>query len=218
VNFLRGKYARIVTVVLILQGIVFYAVALRAETTPAPPPLVSLPPNLDGWQMYKDVQIDQETLDVLRADDTLNRVYLSPQRDSSAFLFVAFFKTQRTGQTPHSPKNCLPGNGYEPLESGTISVTVPGRSQPIAVNRYLTARGDERSVTLYWYQSHDRVIAGEFTAKLWLIIDSIRYRRSDTSLVKVVIPVRDGNADAATKTAVEFVKAVFSPLARQLPS
>ena len=218
VNFLSSKYARIVTVVLILQGIVFYSVALRAENTPAASPLSAFPTDISGWKMYKDVQIEQETLDILKADDTLNRIYISPERNASTFLFVAFFKTQRYGQSPHSPKNCLPGNGYEPIESGLISVAIPGRSEPVRVNRYLTARGEEKSVTLYWYQSHDRIIAGEFAARLMLIADSIRYHRSDTSLVKIVVPVRDGDADAATRTAVEFMKAVFSPLVRQFPA
>jgi EpsI family protein len=218
VNFLRGKYVRIVTAVLILQGIVFYSVALRAENTPAISPLADFPTDIAGWQMYKDVKIEQETLDVLKADDTLNRIYLSPAHDASTFLFVAFFKTQRYGQSPHSPKNCLPGNGYEPIESGLLSVAVPGRSEPVRVNRYLTARGEERSVTLYWYQTHDRIIAGEFAARFWLIADSIQYHRSDTSLVKIVVPVRDGDADAATRTAVDFMKVMFSPLVRQLPA
>ncbi|MEO8591822.1 MAG: exosortase C-terminal domain/associated protein EpsI [Candidatus Solibacter sp.] len=217
-NVFKNRYARVVTAVLLLQGLVFYAVALRAESTPPVLPLASLANRLGGWQMYKDVQIDQETLDVLKADDTLNRVYVTSEKNASAFLFVAFFKTQRTGQAPHSPKNCLPGNGYEPLESGSIEVAIPGREQPIVINRYLTARGDEKSVTLYWYQSHGRVIAGEFSAKFWLIADSIRFHRSDTSLVKVVVPVRDNDAAAATKTAVEFVKTVFPPLSGQLPS
>ncbi len=217
-RFLNSKYTRIVTVVLILQGIVFYTVALRAENTPAAAPLSAFPTDISGWTMYKDVQIEQETLDILKADDTLNRVYVNPERNASTFLFVAYFKTQRYGQSPHSPKNCLPGNGYEPIESGVISVAIPGRSTPIQVNRYLTARGEEKSVTLYWYQSHDRVIAGEFTARLTLIADSIRYHRSDTSLVKIVVPVRDGDADAATRTAVDFMKTVFSPLVRQFPA
>jgi EpsI family protein len=164
------------------------------------------------------VKIEQDTLDVLKADDTLNRIYLSPARDANVYLFIAFFKTQRYGQAPHSPKNCLPGNGFEPIESGPIWVAVPGRSEPIRINRYLVARGDEKSVTLYWYQSHDRIIAGEFAAKFWLIADSIRYHRSDTALVKVVVPVREGNADAATRTAIDFVKAAFPPLSRQLPT
>ena len=217
-SFLRSKYARIVTAALILQGIVFYAVALRAENTPTISPLDGFPMNVAGWQMYKDVKIEQETLDVLKADDTLNRVYINPAHDASTFLFIAFFKTQRYGQSPHSPKNCLPGNGYEPIESGVMTVAVPGRSEPVQVNRYLTARGEEKSVTLYWYQSHDRIIAGEFAARFWLIADSIRFHRSDTSLVKIVVPVRDGDADAATRTALDFMKAVFPPLARQLPA
>ena len=217
-SFLRSKYAGIVTAALILQGIVFYAVALRAENTPTVSPLDDFPANVAGWQMYKDVKIEQETLDVLKADDTLNRVYINSAHDASTFLFIAFFKTQRYGQSPHSPKNCLPGNGYEPIESGVMTVAIPGRSEPVQVNRYLTARGDEKSVTLYWYQSHDRIIAGEFAARFWLIADSIRFHRSDTSLVRIVVPVRNGDADAATRTAVDFMKAVFPPLARQLPA
>ena len=217
-SFLRSKYARIVTAALILQGIVFYAVALRAENTPTVSPLDGFPTNVAGWQMYKDVKIEQETLDVLKADDTLNRVYINPAHNASTFLFIAFFKTQRYGQSSHSLKNCLPGNGYEPIESGVVTVAMPGRSEPVQVNRYLTARGEEKSVTLYWYQSHDRIIAGEFAARFWLIADSIRFHRSDTSLVKIVVPVRDGDADAATRTALDFMKAVFPPLARQLPA
>ena len=215
-NFLNGKYARIVTLLLILQGIVFYAVAVRAEDAPAISPLAQFPTDIADWKMYKDIPIEQETLDVLKADDTLDRIYISPARDATTFLFIAFFKTQRYGQSPHSPKNCLPGNGYEPIESGVVSVAVPGRSEPVEVNRYLTARGDEKSVTLYWYQSHDRIIAGEFTARLMLIADSIRYHRSDTSLVKIVVPVRDSDADTATRTAIDFMKAIFPSVARQL--
>jgi EpsI family protein len=78
------------------------------------------------------------------------------------------------------------------------------------------ARGDEQSLVLYWYQSHDRVIAGEFSAKLWLVSDAIRYRRSDTALVRVVVPV-SGTREAAEETGIAFVRAVYPDLVRQLP-
>jgi len=221
-SFLTGKYARILTALLLLETVVFYSVALRAENLPPVSPLASFPTSVAGWDMYKDVKIEQETLDILKADDTLNRIYVKPQKASEAlqeaYLFVAFFKTQRSGQAPHSPKNCLPGSGFEPIESGPITIAVPGRGEPIVVNRYLTARGEEKSVTLYWYQSHSRIIAGEFSAKFWLIADSIRYHRSDSSLVKVVVPVRNNDADAATRVATEFVQAIFAPISHQLPS
>ena len=131
---------------------------------------------------------------------------------------MAFFKTQQEGQSPHSPKNCLPGSGFEPVEPpGQIAIPIAGRGEPIRVNRYVTARGDEKSVTLYWYQSHDRIIAGEFAAKFWLIADSVHYHRSDTSLVRVVVPVRGNDTAVASQTAVDFAQTVFPFVTSQLP-
>ena len=214
---LKGRYALALTVLLLLQGGLFYGVAMRPEAVPAVTPLDAFPNQFGPWQTIKDLPIEKEVQDVLRADDTLNRLYGNPSDGSGAFLFIAFFKTQRSGQAPHSPKNCLPGAGWEPVESEPLSIKVPGRSEPILTNRYVVARGEEKSLVLYWYQSHNRIIAGEFEAKFWLIADSIRYHRSDSALVKVVVPVRDGNVQGATRSAVDFVQSVFPALSQQLP-
>ncbi len=217
-SLFNGRYAAALSALLVLQGGVYYAVAMRPEQVPVVAPLSVFPTDLNGWRMYKDVPIEQEVLDVLKADDTLNRIYVSPDGGTPAFLFIGFFKSQRYGQAPHSPKNCLPGSGWEPVESEPMTIAVPGRAEPILVNRYLVARGEEQSVVLYWYQSHNRIIASEYSAKFWLIADSIRYHRSDSSLVKVVVPVNNGDSAGATKSAVDFVKAIFPTVARQLPS
>jgi EpsI family protein len=100
---------------------------------------------------------------------------------------------------------------------GFISIAVAGRQDPIVVNRYVVARGEAKSVVLYWYQSHNRIIASEYTAKLWLIADAVRYRRSDSALIKVVVPVT-GNAESAVRTATGFVQAVYPMLAIQFPN
>jgi EpsI family protein len=86
------------------------------------------------------------------------------------------------------------------------------------VNRYIVQRGEEKSLVLYWYQTPNRVIASEFEAKYYLVLDSIRYRRSDTALVRVVTPVVDGDEDAATKAAIRFVQSFFGPLRQYLPT
>lgn len=216
-TFLKGKYAVALTVLLLIQGSLYYAVALRDENIPLVGPLKAFPQDAGAWHLYKDVPIEKEVQDVLKADDTLNRIYVDPRGDA-AFLFIAFFKTQRSGQAPHSPKNCLPGAGWESLESDPISITVPGRAEPILTNRYVVAKGNDKSVVLYWYQSRSRVIAGEFSAKFWLIADSIKYHRSDSSLVKIVVQVKDGDTNGATNTAVDFAKSAFPVIARQLPS
>jgi EpsI family protein len=211
------KYARVLSILLLMQGAVFYATAMRKENVPTVRPLAQFPATLGTWQLHQDVAIEQEVLDVLKADDTLNRVYENQAHTEAAFLFVGFFQTQRYGQAPHSPKNCLPGSGWEPVDTSNIEIKVEGRAEPIVANRYLVARGDEKSVVLYWYQSHDRVIAGEFSAKFWLIADSIRYHRSDSALVKIVVPVRHGDSAQATRTAVEFAQVIYPPLSQQLP-
>jgi len=94
---------------------------------------------------------------------------------------------------------------------------VDGWDAPIRVNRYVVEHGDEKSVTLYWYQSHNRVIATEYAAKFWAVADSIRYRRSDTALVRIMVPVGPAGIDAAEQTGARFVQAVFPDLLHQLP-
>jgi EpsI family protein len=207
---------RILTVVLLLQAVAYYAVASRSEKIPSVESLSAFPRTSGHWTVEREYPIEKEVQDVLKADDTLNRAYVNSERTAGAFLFIAFFKTQRYGQSPHSPKNCLPGAGWLPSEDSKLPVTVPGLAAPIVVNKYVIARGDQQSLVLYWYQSHSRVIAGEFAAKFWLVADAIRYHRSDTALVRVIVPVA-GTRSGAEKTAVEFVQAVYPDVTRQLP-
>jgi EpsI family protein len=200
-----------------LQAVAFYAIARRDENVPPVAPLTRFPMSFGGWQEMKEYPVEKEVLDVLRADDTLNRVYVNPAGTDSASLFIAYFKTQRYGQSPHSPKNCLPGSGWEKVSDSKIPVTVQGWNTPIYINRYVVEHGEEKSVTLYWYHSHNRVIASELEARFWLVADSIRYHRSDTALIRVIVAVRNGNVDAASDTGVQFVQAVFPQILTQLP-
>jgi EpsI family protein len=225
-NFLTNKYARALTAVLLLQIFAFYAVAMRPETVPVVGPLSSFPANFGRWSAFRDFPTDPETQAVLKADDVLSRQYvdttrtrtcIDENRSSCVVLFVAFFKTQRYGQAPHSPKNCLPGAGWEQVSAERPAIAVPGESQPIVINNFVTEHGEEKSVSLYWYQSHQRIIASEFGAKFYSIVDSIRYHRSDTAIVRVIIPVAGGNVDAAVQTGYAFVRAIFPSLLHQLP-
>ncbi len=217
-GFLQSRSARILTLVLLGQASIFYGFS-RRENVPAHRPLdaFSLPSNSD-WKLIEESKLDAETLEVLKADDILSRFYANPVTAQQATLFVAFFETQRTGKAPHSPKNCLPGSGWVPSQSGTTDITVPGEAQPIRVNQYIVSRGQNQSIVLYWYQSRSRVIASEYSAKIFTVSDAIRFNRSDTALVRVVVNVSDGNTQKAEDTAVSFVKAFFEPLKQYLPA
>ena len=214
-SVLRSKYLHIVTLVLVVQAVLFYS-ASHGENTPLPLPLRDFPANFGNWRLAQVGVVDDDTKAVLKADDLLTRVYVSPEGGAS--LFIAYFKSQRAGQSPHSPKNCLPGAGYEPVEgeNGVIDVPVEGTS--IHINKYVVANGDDESVVLYWYQSQGRVIADEFKAKFYLIEDSIRHHRSDTSLVRVIVPATNGvSREQASKAAVDFVQAVYPVIDSWLP-
>ena len=215
-NFLRNKYTGAVTLILLIQAVAYYAVAARKELTPQVGPLSAFPLVIDQWQTVREVPLEKEVQEVLKADDTINREYRSPSLTGSAWLFIAFFKTQRYGQAPHSPKNCLPGSGWEPTENTDIAIKVADWPTPIVTNKYVVSHGAEKSVVLYWYQSHNRVIASEYWAKFWLVTDSIRYRRSDTALVRIVVPVQNDDTQAATQTGVSFIQAAFPKIVTQL--
>jgi EpsI family protein len=216
VKFLKNKYTGVVTFVLLLQAVAYYAVAARKEVVPNVGPLSSFPLVVDQWQTVREIPLEKEVQDVLKADDTMNREYRNPSVANSAWLFVAFFKTQRYGQAPHSPKNCLPGSGWEPTENTDISIQVPGWPTPIVTNKYVVSHGSEKSVVLYWYQSHNRVIASEYWAKFWLVADSIRYHRSDTALVRIVVPVLNDDTATATQTGISFIQSAFPKLLTRL--
>jgi EpsI family protein len=195
----------ILSALLVVQGAAFYALSRRAESIPLSKPLSEFPTVVGDWRMVREGVIEQDDKDVLRADDYLTRQYAaSPGK--SANLFVAYFQSQRAGQTPHSPKNCLPGSGWTWTVADTIRVEIAGRAQPIEINRYIVSKGDDRAVVLYWYQSRDRVVASEYQAAAFTAWDALRYNRTDTELVRVVTPV--------TQNGVEFIQAFFNQLRR----
>lgn len=216
-SFLRSRPALVLSLVLLAQASLFYGFS-RSDTVPASRPLKETPSQFGEWRMATEGVIDRETMDVLRADDVVTRLYAQSGTGRVANLFVAYFKSQRTGQAPHSPKNCLPGAGWVPSTSEHLPVEIVGLATPVKVNRYIVEREDEKSVVLYWYQSPKRVIASEFEAKFYLVADSIRYHRSDTALVRVISPVINGDEDGATKAAINFVQSFFVPLRQYLPS
>ena len=213
-NFLRSRPAQLLTVILIVQASMI-GVLTPAEKVPLGRPLAEIPRQFDGWNMYQESPVEPEIMELLKADDTLNRTYVAPN-GAFANLFIAFFKSQQASVAPHSPKVGLPGSGWVPTESSTLDIPIAGRPDPIHVNRYVVSKGEDRSLIIYWYQTPYRVIASEFTAKYYTIVDGLRHHRSDTSLVRVIVPIGQSE-DAAEKQAVQFIQGFFVPVREFLP-
>jgi EpsI family protein len=177
-------------------------------------PLNRFPLELGSWQ-GRDVTIDSEILKVAAVDDYLNRVYRTS--DGKAIgLYVGYYKSQQTGDAIHSPKNCLPGSGWQPVSAGRLDISLPnGMLAP--VNLYVIEKGLDRQLVLYWYQSHGRIIASEYSAKFYMVRDALRMNRTDSALVRVVVPFKQ-DREGAQAIAAGFAEQLITPLQSLIPN
>jgi EpsI family protein len=179
-----------------------------------------VPDSIAGYQ-GEDVKLGADVLRVAGVTDYLMRAY-SPAGDSAQAaaaaipgfsVYVGYYDAQSRGKTIHSPKNCLPGAGWESLTSGTaVLATAAGA---VTVNRYLVQNGKVRAVVLYWYQGRGRVQANEYVVKWDLLRDKALRHRSDEALVRVMVPVTTSEDDAfhlAERVATGLVPDLYGAL------
>lgn len=215
---MKGSLARFIFAAgLIVATALFLRARTHGEVFPPRLALQSFPQHIGNWS-GEDITIDKDTLQVLGPGDFLLRVYTDSQQSLPYIdLFIAYFPSQSTNDTMHSPKNCLPGAGWAPIESRRMTLNIPGHV-PFPVNRYVIAKGDSRQVVLYWYWAHDRGVASEYWAKYYLVADSIRMNRSDGSLVRVTTPLLAGESpDAAQQRLLPFVAEIVPKLQSYIP-
>jgi EpsI family protein len=191
--------------------------ALHGATTPPRPEshLAAVPLRIDRWRGQNDPPLEEDVAAVLRADEYLLRTY-GEAPGPPVGLYIAFYGSQQTGATIHSPLNCLPGTGWDPVERGRVNVTLPG-GELATVNRYVVQKGLDRQAVFYWFQSRNRVVASEYTSKLFLVRDSMLSGRSDGAIVRLSVPLR-GPAFDADRAALDFLGALYPVLTRYLPA
>lgn len=211
------RYWRLMAIACLLLGTGLLVQARKgSEIIPSRPPLASFPATFAGWT-GTDVAMSRDVLDVLGPGDFLLRDYRNPAQHAWVGLFIAYFPSQRTGDTIHSPKNCLPGAGWAPVRADRVMLDVPGHA-PFLANRYVIAKGDDRDLVLYWYWAHDRAVASEYAAKMFLVTDSIRMHRSDGSLIRLTIPLAP-NEDIETgqKILISFAENIVPRINTYVP-
>ena len=187
------------------------------------PPSISLdqfPVVLDGL-VSTEVPISQESLDILGKGYFLSRLYNPPgaarETADTVGLFIAYFPTQRTGQSIHSPQNCLPGSGWSFVSSDTTEIPGPNGTSH-RVGDYLVSDGVHQVEVLYWYKTEKLWIANDWTAKYYMLLDSMRYGRTDAALVRITTMIRPGeDRDQARKRAVVFAEALSPMLSSYVP-
>lgn len=214
--------ARLIVVSLVLFGAAAYLDhATRPEIVAPREPLAMIPMQVGSWRGYQTAPFDREIVKVLGVDEYVNRFYVDG-KEPFINLYVGFYKSQRQGDTIHSPLNCLPGAGWQPVQKdrARIMVTDVAGTRPIDVNQFVIQKGVDRQLVLYWYQSHGRIVANEYRSRMLMVYDAIRLNRSDAAMIRVVTPLADAETDssAAARRAAGFVQALFPTLQNILPS
>lgn len=202
-----------ITAGLLLAATVLLHSLRHGERIPPHRTLKEFPPLLGNWQGV-DEPMMQRLVQAVGVDDYLNRVYADGNKSPVDF-YVGYYESQQTGDWVHSPKNCLPGSGWEAISAARLTLDVPGH-HAIQVNRYFVEKGLDQMLVLYWYQGRGRVIASEYWGKFWLVADAITRNRTDVALVRISTSTVDG-ATTAQNRAIQFAELVYPQLSQFLP-
>lgn len=200
---------------LLIGALLLLHLRSTGEAVPIRKSLDDFPNAVGPWQAREGVLLELDTLNVLKPTDYLMRRDEEPS-GPSVWLFIAYWASQRKGAQPHSPRNCLPGGGWEPIEASIVHIALPEPLAPIAVNRFLIQKDQQRQIVFYWYQSQGRAIAGEVAAKIAMVKSSMMRHRTDGALVRVSSPVY-GSVQDTSDRLVSYIQAMYPLLREYLP-
>jgi len=177
----------------------------RIEIRPERKSFTEFSMTLPGWQGSGD-QLESVILDELKLSDYLLADYVSDS-GNRVNLYVAYYASQRQGESAHSPRTCLPGGGWKIkslAEKAVEGVTVAGI--PLYVNRALIQKGEYRQLVYYWFQQRGRIINNEYLVKWFIFWDSLMQKRSDGALVRLVYLMPPGSDEVdADRVLAAFI-------------
>ena len=202
-----------VAVTLVVLAAILLHASGRRQTVPSRLPLASLPMTIGEWRAT-DQPLPDRIVTAAGFSDYVNRDY-TDGKGAHIGVYVGYYSTQQSGDQIHTPRNCLPAAGWEPVRTGRLQVSV-GRSSPVWINDFLIAKGIDRALVLYWYQGRGRIVASEFSAKFWMIADALIRHRTDGSLVRLTLPVSD-TEEHARELVLPFLREIYPHLNSVIP-
>jgi EpsI family protein len=180
-------------------------------------PLSTFPKKIGEW-VGEERRFDKKVYDILGVDDSFLSNYRTPD-GRPVNLYIGFYQSQRQGDLIHSPKNCMPGAGWNVIETSKaylIHENIDAAKKQIS--KLLLQNGAQKQVMFYWFQSRGRIISSEYMQKIYLVIDSITRHRTDGSFVRLMAPVINHDEAMAEKSLEDFAKILFPILKEYIPS
>jgi len=181
-------------------------------------PLSSFPTRIAGWVGKAD-RFDDEIYKVLGVDDSFLANYQTAD-GRQVNLYIGFYESQRQGEIIHSPKNCMPGAGWNIVDVSNTTLIPSDKTNPrgIKVNQFVLQNGTQKSVVLYWFHSRGRIITSEYMQKIYLVLDSIMYHRTDGSFIRLMSTVSEDGVEETKQRLKNFAESIFPTLQEFIPS
>lgn len=193
----------------------------RVEQIPVRNSFAEFPLIFENWRGYR-ATMEQIYIDALKLDDYTMVNYVDEEEpgQNPIQFYSAWYNSQRAGESAHSPKTCMPGGGWQILEIDRISVDrVLLNMKPLFVNRVLIGQGESKQLVYYWFQQRGRIITNEYMVKWYLFWDSLTKNRTDGALVRLVVPISEGQSVELVEHRLQrFLSELAPRLSPFLPS
>ena len=164
-------------------------------------PLDTIAPRMDGWVAVEAPPLASDVLGVLKATSYLSRTYHKGNQEIN--LFIAFYASQRAGESMHSPRVCLPGNGWEIWQYGRVQVPVDGRQ--VTINKDYIQKDLRRMLVVYWYQTRSGIVANEYLGKALLVRDALLKGSTAGSVVRLTFSDTPGALEQTMSFASNLI-------------
>ncbi|WDT75628.1 MAG: VPLPA-CTERM-specific exosortase XrtD [Candidatus Manganitrophus sp.] len=205
--------------VALLVSVLFVSMQINAreEIIPSRESFTEFPMQVAAWS-GKPLVMEEAYRDALRFDDYLLADYQSPER-APINLYVAYYGSQKKGQSAHSPRTCIPGGGWEITSLRTIRIDGEGAAiPPLWANRVLIQKGDQKQLVYYWFQQRGRILTNEYLVKFYLLWDAVTLNRTDGALVRLTAAISPGESESSVDDRlVGFARTVRPHLGRYIP-
>ena len=203
----------------LLVAVTFAAVITpkRSEIQPERKQFIEFPENISDWKGKVD-HLDRIYVDALKFSDYILTDYLNSKKQMVNF-YVAYYGSQRKGESAHSPRTCIPGGGWEieDISQKTIKGLKVGNNQ-LRVNRAVISMGEHKQLVYYWFQERGRVITSEYLVKWYLFWDALTKNRTDGALVRLTAYVEPGHdISEADEVLSSFARSINSYLPDYIP-
>jgi len=155
------------------------------------------PDQLGDWRCPARERMTPEVLANLGVSDYLLCNFRNPAFGGFVNVYVGYHASQIReegggpgGNPIHPPAHCLPGSGWDIIDNRQVELDMPGLpTLPADVRRLVIARGDDRQLVYYWYQSRGRVISQDWKKILYVGLDRAVRSRTDGALVRFTVPL-----------------------------